>query len=165
MSQEFYLATQLPDLRWATTPPITVDSFMEEAAKWLSATELQALRTADLNLWTQEPDSKLPKFLSDLIGHERAVREDGASWVAGKSPKTLAIRLLEGNPLEVEKALLRERWDFLETILGTNYADLEYFMVYKMKIQILDRLSQFDQQKGRVKFEQLSRLPPEVHYG
>ena len=55
-------------------------------------------------------------------------------------------------PLEKEKRLYEARWRYLEE-LGTNiFFTLESLIVYYLKLQLLEKLEQFDRERGEEKF-------------
>ena len=64
----------------------------------------------------------------------------------------------EGNPLDVEKKLLRIRWELLEAEEAEHHFDLGYLILYYLKLQILDKLSVFDQDAGMETYNTLSKV-------
>ena len=60
--------------------------------------------------------------------------------------------LKEGNPLDVEKKLLQLRWHFIDELEFGHYSDVDFFILYYLKLQILQRLWQFDKERGKEKF-------------
>jgi len=64
----------------------------------------------------------------------------------------------EGNPLEIEKKLLLLRWNLIEEKQQEHHFDLEFLILYFLKLQILDRLSSFNKEKGQEIFQKISKV-------
>jgi len=60
----------------------------------------------------------------------------------------------EGDPLTVEKNLLLWRWQFLDSLEFGHYFDLEFLIMYYLRLQILKRLFTFNKKIGREKYQQ-----------
>ena len=59
-----------------------------------------------------------------------------------------------GTPLETETALDRRRWDHLEELQTGTHFELGYLIVYRLKLLLLERKSQFRHEPGREAFAQ-----------
>ncbi len=82
---------------------------------------------------------------------ETRLRTDLARWRRDRTHKPVDVppaALTEGSPLDVERALLRLRWDFIEGISPDHHFDLEALILFFLKLQILHRLGTFDREKG-----------------
>ncbi|MCR4440222.1 MAG: DUF2764 family protein [bacterium] len=165
MDKHYYLVSQLPTLYFDREAYLTVETFLQEAAKWLSASEYATLAAVDIN------DVTIPKHCPGVLAaykdFERRLCADLAAWRQAQrsgqdyKPATFAPSLVrEGNPLEVEKRLLRLRWDFVEQHESDHHFDFEFLILYMLKLQILRRLFTFNKEKGMQLFRQLCEVQP-----
>jgi hypothetical protein len=61
----------------------------------------------------------------------------------------------DGNPLDIELKLIKYRWDWLEEREFGHYSDLDFFLLYYLKLQLLQRVATFKQEVGQEAFEAL----------
>jgi hypothetical protein len=163
MDKYFYITSLLPTLVFDKQPDITVDYFMTEAEKWTSNRDFRLL--ASLDLGDVEVHSSDPKTLKEIKATELAIRNDLVAWRrekrAGREHKPTAFSLSlvkEGNPLLIEKNLLKLRWDYLSEKELDHHFDLEALIFYRLKLQILQRLAQFDKEKGLEKYKSMYKV-------
>ena len=160
MSKYYYFAAQLPFLKFNEKPFPGKEKFLEEAEKWLQDKDFKALSKIDINdFLTAENDNKA---LKEYKFFEQALREDlvqvrKKSKIQERNKPLIALKpgALEGNPLEVERKLIFLRWEFIESLEKEHYFDLEFFILYFLKLQILERLFTFDKDKGTIVFDEL----------
>ena len=53
---------------------------------------------------------------------------------------------------------MRLRWEFIEQEEAGHYFDLDFLILYFLKLQILERLVSFDKKKGQDRFESLTKI-------
>ena len=76
-----------------------------------------------------------------------------------KIRKELSSIIQEGrNPLEIERGLLHLKWDFLEEQEIEHFFDLDFLIIYYLKLQILERLGSFNKEKGKQNLEAYSQV-------
>lgn len=162
MDKYYYLAAQLPVLSFSTEPGITSTAFLREAEKWLSSRDLAALLSTSLDR-TVAPETA-PPALRAFISHEYQLRDELAQWRRARlDAHEVKLRLVpaallqEGNPLEIEQALLRRRWDLIGELELGHYSDIEFMVFFYLKLQILERLQRFDRETGRDKFQSYTK--------
>ena len=64
----------------------------------------------------------------------------------------------DGDPLDIERKLLKLRWDFIEeNEVGHNF-DLHTVMTYYLKLQINRKLYFWEKEKGRENFNSLVNI-------
>ncbi len=163
MDKYYYIISLLPTLVFDKPPDITVDYFMTEAEKWASGRDFHLLASLDLGDVDVHPSD--PKSLKEIKATELAIRNDLVAWRrekrAGREHKPTAFSLSlvkEGNPLLIEKNLLRLRWDYLSERELEHHFDLEALIFYRLKLQILKRLAQFDKEKGLEKYKSMYKV-------
>ena len=106
-----------------------------------------------------------PKLLKEYVKQELYFRRDIAAWRKAQKdgmdykPDSFSVSLIkDGNPLEIERALLRRRWDKIVQLEPDFHFDLEFLILYFFKLQILYKLSLFDKEKGLLIFQKISKV-------
>ncbi|MFH1772596.1 MAG: DUF2764 family protein [Candidatus Omnitrophota bacterium] len=177
MDKFYYLAAQLPAVKFSKPSPISCEAFLKEASKRLDRKEYLQLASAKLGNIAAEPKgSKTAKeffrFELNLRKELFAIRQarielgqTGRDYSKEKvnisKPQGLNLlgqELISGNPLEVEKNLLGFRWRFLGDLEPGHYFDLDFLTVYFLKLQILERLFSFDKEKGIKVFDKMCEV-------
>ncbi len=162
MDKYYYLVSQLPHLTFLQEPPIKREYFLEEARKWVSLGEFLILSKVDINdFYLDKRDPELLRehkmFEFSLRNQLALFRKSKKEGQAVKLSKELSF-LGEANPLEAEIELLRMRWESIEEKEKEHYFDLEFLILYFLKIQILERLATFNKEKGQKVFEKLCEV-------
>ncbi|MFH1753600.1 MAG: DUF2764 family protein [Candidatus Omnitrophota bacterium] len=159
----YYLVASLPYLRFEAAPPIAREEFLAECAKWLDAKSLEKLNGID----TKDPAAKIgdsdmvsewKAFDADLRQDLARVRRARMEGAPERIPAGLKEIFEERTPLAMEKKIERKRWEFLDEKEPEYHFDIYALSLYYMKLQILERLSTFDKEKGREAFEQLCEV-------
>ena len=160
MDKYYYLACELPLLQFGETATLNRKSFLEEAEKWLGGGDFSVLLEADINDFSE--GQNLPEILSDYREFERELRSELSLLREALKAKreykispALSSIVSEENPLDIEKKLLHFRWKFIEEKEEGHYFDLEFIILYCLKLQILERLFTFNKEKGIVVFDKL----------
>ncbi|MDP8233791.1 MAG: DUF2764 family protein [Candidatus Saelkia tenebricola] len=159
----YYLISQLPYLVFGSQDFLNKENFLEQASKWLNKCDFEFL--VDLNIGNTFFDNSEDTVIKEYKQFEYSIQETIAKYrTALKKDEDYQLReplksvLTEGSPLEVEKKLLYLRWCFIEEIQSTHFFDFGFLILYMLKIQILERLAVFDKEKGRVVFNELSKV-------
>ncbi len=163
MDRYYYIASQLPFLQMSSETEFSQTQLFYELEKWLNESDFQQLEEADINntdaLTSDTSIIKQYKEFEKLLRNElvawRKAKKDGYEHKTTIIPSNL---LKEGNPLEIEKKLLKLRWDFLEEQGLDHYFDLEFLILYNYKLQILGRLKSFDKDLGLKNFKQYTEV-------
>jgi hypothetical protein len=147
-----YLTCSLPSLDYHQIAPLTLAEFYEEAKAQLSDRNFEKLKNTDLkdvnglnlharmnSFWDLENGIKAD------IAEIRKVARNGQVPNVQTLPKSFASK----NPLEREKLLLKIQWDALTDLEFGETFSLTGILVYKLKLQILERLASFDAKKGK----------------
>ncbi|QIA09094.1 DUF2764 family protein [Draconibacterium halophilum] len=143
-----YLMTSLPALSFGQVPPITIDEFNKDAKKQLSAKHFKALQSVDI----QKLNSKVRvQQISSLI---KTIKEDLSEIREAKAKnrqaktERLPKKALKGNPLEREMNIMHWQWEELQDIEAGKTFTLTEVLVYKLKLQLVERMYSFDKKKG-----------------
>jgi len=163
MDKYYYVVAQLPLLNFDKEPAITSVQFLEEAEKWLSSSDYTILSNARYDSTDIGIDK--PKLLKNYIEQEFQFRSELAAWRKAQKdgidykPESFSVSLIrDGNPLEVERALLKRRWDTISIIEPDHHFDLEFLIIYFFKLQILEKLSLYNKEKGLEIFQKISKV-------
>ena len=162
MDKYYYLISSLPLLKFTEKPFITSKDFIVEAEKWLSEEDFIILSKADVNNFLK--DKKDTSLLKEWKQFEHSIREELVLFRRAKR-KDVEYRIRRdlssviqesSNPLEIERRLLFLRWDFLEEHELEHFFDLDFLIIYYLKLQILERLASFNKERGKERFESRS---------
>ena len=166
----YYLTASLPYLSFRDEPPFNGDAFIAECEKWLLPRDMKILLSASrhcregrckgtlfLEKW-----EKFDANLREDLARVRAARKKGESY---KTSETLKSVMAQETPLLMEQALEEIRWDFIEDESREHFFDINLLISYFLKIQILERLAQFDKDKGEKFFYSLCEVTYEQTVG
>ncbi len=163
MDKYYYVVAQLPLLYFDKETTMTTRMFLQEAEKWLSRRDFAILSRARYD--STDIEIKKPGLLQQYVEWEYKFRRELADWRRSMregmdyKPESFSVSLVkEGNPLEVERALLKRRWDFIEQAESDHHFDLEFLILYFFKLQILEKLSLFNKEKGLEIFQKISKV-------
>ena len=160
VNKYYYLVSSLPYLRFAQQPPVSREYFLLECNKWLSMHDMDILSAASINDFSVSANDlfiiKQWKEFDSGLRKELALARNSIKHNRHEKPGPLAKIVLEAsNPLLMEQAFERIRWDFLDSLETGNFFDLNFLTVYFLKIQILERLQMFDREEGKKIFESM----------
>ncbi len=155
MDKYYYLISSLPLLKFTETPLMTREYFILEAKKWLSREDYIILSNVNMNNFLHRPEDT--PLLREWKDSEYLIRVELASYRRAKKQHTeyrirkdlSSIIQASNNPLEIEKKLLGLKWDFLEEQEIEHFFNLDFLIIYYLKLQILERLASFNKEKGR----------------
>jgi len=163
MAKYVYLIAQLPALVFDKPSYMNISMFLEEAGKWMSGGDLKKL--TDITLMDSEAGDTRIKTVRLIQQFENQLRQDLVQWrqarkkgIEFKPASFPASVVKEGNPLAVEKKLLYLRWQFIDSMEQDHHFDLDLLMLYYLKLQILQKLSEYDKEKGMERFQQISKV-------
>ena len=138
MDKYYYFVSQLPTLTFGNEPEITIDYFLNEAQKWVSAKDLNILANVDINDFSYV--KKTNKVLKKYKELESRLRTDIALWRDAErrdldyKPQSFSASLIkEKNPLEVEIKFMEKRWSFIDEMEREHQFDLGFIILYNLK--------------------------------
>ena len=148
---------------------MTQEEFFECCEATISEKDFNTLKSA-LILPEENPDfnSVLTKWnnwessLRDELVKLRAVKRglDSDKYMSGSAGESGVSELARDafnapSPLEAETLLNRGRWEYLEMLESGHFFDLGKLIIYYIQLQILERKSQIDHEKGQQNFKTL----------
>ena len=170
MNKYYYLVASLPYLGFGDSPPVDRDTFIAELGKWLSSEDMDTVRAAGLRYI--EIAGEETELLKEWKSFDEGLREELARLRVSrkrpggyKVPERLKEVMGQQTPLLMEKKLERLRWDFIEEKEAGYHFDINWLVLYFLKLQILERLEVFDKDKGEEFFHKLCEVNHEQAIG
>lgn len=162
----YYLVASLPYLSFDGEDFLSRDRFVEECGRWLSTGDMKQLLELDIrDPYVRDEDPELVKQWKEFDMGIREIlsgirRKD--SRAALKENLYFSKEKIEGkNPFVAEKAIAKARWDFAEGEEPRYIFDINWLMLYHIKIQILERLARFDKERGEATFQKICEVKDE----
>jgi hypothetical protein len=163
INKYYYLVSSLPYLKFDKASPISRDEFSIECKKWVAEKDMAGLSKASILDCEKRPDDipiittwkSLDCNLRAELAFARKNKRDNRNEKPGQSAKTV---LEERNPLLMEQAFARIRWNLLDSLEAGNFFDLNFLIIYFLKIQILEKLQAFNKEKGEKMFEAMCEV-------
>jgi hypothetical protein len=162
-----YLISSLPLLRFGQPPPFSYVAFLEECAEFIPAEDFKALSNPvdpthlplvkEINCFEVMLANELVKIraASRKVNPEKYLRPDG---YAGPSIYHIALSAHRNpSPLEAQRYLDQERWNYLEEKSFGHYFDLEVLIIYAHKLLILERWERINSAPSRSLLEEAIR--------
>ena len=170
MRQYYFTAASLPLLSLDAKPSITIDSFLATCELHLTSSDYNTLKNSSIKVpenedaltgvakvcwdWEKSLRNELVKFRSAKMGlsSEEFLRK-GDSVFDTQRISSEAVKI--ESPLEAEGFLNAARIDFLDSTTVGHYFDLTFLVIYYLKLQIFDRVSNFDSEEGFRKYKEI----------
>ena len=162
-----YILSSLPYLEFGAKPPLPYSDFMLFCKPLLEDMDRLQLDCARIDIESIPFEQVTHPFLLTWIAFENTLRNELVQ-IRAKSMNVQAdayLRPLLGfhgdlldlltqaledpSPYRVEVNLLSIRWDFLNRQEVGHYFDLAALLVYGLKLQILERMATFEEEKGQ----------------
>lgn len=150
-----YLISTLPMLHFGMKPPFSSEKFLEICRQFIPAADTAAIKKAavsgeyitaaihpTLKKW-QDFDTRLRNELVKIrclhkhIASEKYLRAEG--YVPAYIIHLAATVHRTPDILEAEKLLDQGRWYFLDALSFGHYFDLDFLLIYALKLFILER--------------------------
>ncbi len=159
----YYLVASLPYLHFDRKCPISTESFLAECKKWLSEDDMKTLSNASIKTHNAKPGAALVlqqwrEFDGDLREEIAAVRKNTQEKRNDKPGLSARIIFEQPHPLLMEQAFEKIRWQFLDSLETGNFFDINFLVVYFLKLQIMERLTMFDKKTGEKVFQDMHEV-------
>ena len=151
MSNLVYLMCSLPSLKFGQVPPISMDEFTNDAKEQLSAKHFKQLEPVDIYQVADSEGKAGLKSIGTMLGDcQEDISEIRTAKTQKRAPSLARLpqAVINANPLEREKLIMRWQWEELDTIQAGEMFTFTEVMVYKLRLQILNRLNSFDKEHG-----------------
>lgn len=166
MANYYYLVSSLPMLSLDQDLPMPYSSFLSMCKSSMSQSDYEEISKAKLSPEKGAKNHLMRKWedyltsVSSTLKEERS-RKLGWEFEKGEyvADQTLKQRIHEAvfnkNPLDGEMEILALYFDFLDENTPFDGFSLEALMIYALKMQIIERVRAFSQEKGRAEFRTL----------
>lgn len=162
----YYLLSSLPYLSFGRPPPISHRILRERSGPWLEGLSLRLfqlaritpegppppeIRNSPLRRWYEFEHglrTELARRRARILGRQEEVVPAASGRPPHRSLVAAGRAFEASNPLEAEVSLIAERWKFLVDLAFLHYFDLTALLTYSLKLQLLERLSMFDEGRG-----------------
>ncbi len=168
--QYYYMISSLPSLLLHKDPPFDIKTFLDMCKAQLKDSDFDILNSSTLfkddinneNIdilkrwynWDKGLRNELVRLRAKKLGikEEEFIRGNEADIYHSK----IALGVFQQDlPIKAENILNKERWKYLESLEFNHYFNIEILIVYFLKLQILYRISLFDEKKGRAQLDKL----------
>ena len=170
MGQYYFTAASLPLLSLETKPGITVDSFLSTCELHMTTSDFNILHNSSIKVPEDEEsltgvakvcwnwEKSLRNELTKLRASNMGISSDqylkvGETVFDTHRIATEAIKI--ESPLEAEAYLNAARLSFFDSLSVGHYFDLTFHVIYYLKLQVFDRISHFDSEKGYKKYKEI----------
>ena len=162
MASYHYLIASLPELRSDGDMPLTYEEFLNLCQSNVSDETYKRLEELTLD----STEGPLVKEWADFYGmltkelnYQRSLNL-GRSYSSaydkdGFISQVVASALAAKNPLEAERVLLEYEFENLDSLVGLHMFDDHVLFGYAIKLKLLERLTSFEQDKGKAEFQTL----------
>ena len=174
----YYFAATLPMLTFGTRPPFSNEDFLESCDEHLHRGDLEIIKSSllmpgdnirkknsTLSRWIDFEDAsrnELVNFRAKKLGRDPG-RYFRGEYVPDPYIAAMVVSAAQAdNPLLVERRIDLARWEKLEEIELQHYFDLQFLIVYYLKLQILNKWDSIRAEKGRAVLDELLK-PEEIN--
>ena len=157
MAEYIYFAASLPSV-WMDKPsPMKYEEFLAKAKEQLSEKDYSELEKASFSHREGKVTNRIVKDWDIKNGKGDDPRYQPLSPRDENLEKKAKEILSISNPLEAEKAILGEYFQFLSSHPVSSPFSLDALIIYGLKLQIKERVAAFSEEKGREEFDRLYR--------
>ena len=162
MASYYYLIASLPELRADGEMPISYEAFLNLCQSNVSEETYERLQ----NLTLASAEGPLVRewgafyrMLTKELSYQRSLNlgrtYSSAYDKDGFIAQVVAGALSAKNPLEAERMLLEYEFENLDSLMGLHMFDEHVLFGYAIKLKLLERLTSFEQEKGKSEFTTL----------
>lgn len=183
MSRPYYFAATLPTLQFGAEPPMSRESFLAQAGRFVQGEELAVLDGLALSPDPSEaqasPSGLIRRYaawastLRVELGRLRAGRAGRAfdAAVLGTLPRddgaVTAARaaFAASSPLEGELELEGRRWAFIDGLCPIQLFEFDGLCAWELKLLVLERLSLLTAERGEAGYRTIYSAILSAHAG
>ncbi|MBR7081649.1 MAG: DUF2764 family protein [Oscillospiraceae bacterium] len=162
MASYHYLTASLPEVRADGDMPLTYKEFLKLCQSNVSEKEYALLESLTLDS-TEGPLiedwAKFYGMLTKELNYQRSISLGKSCSSAydkdGLISQVVASALAAKNPLEAERILLEYEFGQLDQLVGLHMFDSHVLFGYALKLKLLERLTSFEQTRGKEEFQGL----------
>lgn len=176
----YYFVASLPLLNFPGNSPYSAEEFFARSRELLTVQDAAVIGWILAGFPVDERPRVDSSLLKQWFSFEETFRNEQVFVRAqrlGKSPQqymrgerrydaTLTDALQQAakqsDPLNVERALDKIRWEQIDALLAGHYFDFDTIVAYALKLKILLRYQEIESPKGRAVFEEFKTTLPEM---
>jgi len=168
----YYFIATLPHLFYGESPPVSSHDFLEQCENFLYPQDAALLQYCSFNpkFAVETQTSTGSSFIDFFLHRERSLILTLASLRAAglkralqeEAPhdmprsESIAKTVFEmDNPLEAEITIDKDRWNFLDEMIGYDLFGVNNVYAYFLKLQLLERRQRFNDQKGLAEYRNI----------
>ncbi len=162
MGSYYYLIASLPELRVDGEMPLSYSEFLSCCEGNVSDKDYEILQNLTLSSKEGPLVEEWARFydmLNKELSYQRSINlgrtYSSAYEKDGFISQVVQSALTAKNPLEAERILLEYEFENLDTLVGLHMFDDYVLFGYAIKLKLLERLSCFEQEKGKTQFQSL----------
>ena len=162
MASYYYLLASLPELKADGDLPLTYDEFLTCCQSNVSEEHYELLK--DLTLGSKEGPfidewARFYGMISKELNYQRSMNL-GKSYPSvyekdSVVSQVVASALSAKNPLEAERLMLDYEFENIDIMVGSHMFDDHVLFGYAIKLKLLERLTGFEQSRGKAEFKSL----------
>lgn len=166
----YYFAASLPMLDFEGKLPLTVEQYLDECDRLLQEDDAEAIQNA-LSSSFQECSfgNTTFKIIQDfyrrfnnakVVFRAGKLHKDANDFIKGEpsfDPQLIEVvkqASKQDNLFVAEKMLDRACWDYLDELVVGHYFDMDFLLVYGLKLKILERYETLNTTKGQEIYNQ-----------
>ena len=169
MSTFYYIQSTLPSISLWEKPEIDIDTFLSRCSDWLTDKEMKLLKTADIipaekllhknatvikwNNWETCLRNRIAKNRSPKIDIDAVQYLKEEKDFFSESERIVQDAIAADTPLEKEKILDEQRWNYLTNLEAGHSFDIDLLCIYKLKLQLCAKWFSRVTDKGKDNFE------------
>ncbi|MBB6478976.1 DUF2764 family protein [Spirochaeta isovalerica] len=170
MSQYYYTMASLPMLSYDGSLHIDSELFLDYCSRELNEESMEKLMNCKISI--PENEALLEGAARDFWAWEKSLKNELVKLRARNmnvdekdyiregetlfgTPEIAASAMKIDSPLEAENFLNRARWSALDQLGTGHYFDFEALAVYYLQLQLLERKSLFDAERGYEKYQEI----------
>lgn len=184
----YYFACSLPVITFDGEPPMSTEEFLADCQKLLHHEDyflVHKLLSKDvIDYYFLQ---KIQKDHSAIVAMDiaafqkglrfnRSFRNEMAAYRAERAGKD-PLKYIRGDrdpdpaiteiihqagkasdPLEADRIINKARWDFFDEMQTGHYFDLQFIILYGLKLMILERYHVINSDKGKAVFEEIKKM-------
>lgn len=160
-----YLVSSLPFLEFGAKAPVSYKSFLDDCERLLPAKDFILVRAAAflpvithqgknslLDKWNQFKNSLHNEFVvfrATAQGKEFNSHLHYEKWSEPFLGQVVSEADKAEDPLSAQTIIDRAVWQYLDELLGNHYFDLEFLIIYGLKLQMLEKYQRIASVQGQ----------------
>ena len=177
MSTYYYFAASLPLLEFGVKPAMTHASFMDNCGRLLPEKDFKVIKDATIGpqevfpsgnrtlfAWSEfnrNLRNELAMFRSKRAGRNPSDHTRGEAYAEPQLTELVVQASKARDPLSAEKTLDTYKWNYLDELSQGHFFDLDFLIVYSLKLQVIERYQNIEISKGHEVLDRYKGMVPQ----